>query len=53
MVEAFAEIDYEKIDPILSITTKAALACPQASQTIGTNAQLNEYMTCSGVVTSI
>jgi hypothetical protein len=30
MVEAFAQIDKEEIDPILSITTKAAASCPQA-----------------------
>jgi hypothetical protein len=30
MVEAFARIDIEEIDPILSIATKAAGSCPQA-----------------------
>ena len=34
MVEAFAQIDKEEIDPILSITTKAALSCPQAIRKI-------------------
>ena len=30
MVEAFAQIDTEEVDPILRITTKAASSCPQA-----------------------
>ena len=34
MVEAFAQIDKEEIDPILSITTKAASSCPQAIREI-------------------
>jgi putative transposase len=34
MVEAFAQINKEEIDPTLSITTKAARSCPQAIQKI-------------------
>lgn len=30
MVEAFAQVDKEEIDPILSMATKAAWSCPQA-----------------------
>jgi len=30
MVEAFARIDKDEIDPILRITTKAAWSCSQA-----------------------
>jgi hypothetical protein len=34
MVEAFAQIDKEEIDPILSITAKAACSCLQAIREI-------------------